>query len=1088
MPAYNVEHYIGAAIESILAQSHSNFELLIQDDGSQDGTRAAISDFVARDDRVRLLPNFSKNRGVVAARNALLAAASGEFLAWMDSDDISLPDRLARQLEFLEKHPAVGAVGTAIALADEELYVYDAKFFPKDSERQRRDPYIACQTIMARVSVAQKAGGFRVGGEDGDWLLRIADHAKVTSLDEILYVYRVRNGLAKINAAMIRRLGVVARLAAEERRAGRPDPIDAMRANDTTSAISDLALLRQTALAAETRVEVVSAPIGDAPPLISLLLAVPAGINLGAFERCCRWLSRQNFRNFEVVVAHAPGWRLPDGSRKILNGVQVIECEISPDWPSRRIIADILASTRGSFILWQSANGYSRETRLYMFLLAVLAHPEALAIGTAINVVDEEDVLLSQTFETVPFRNGRFSGHAASFGFRRDALERLLAQDGNLAGPLSLEEILNQLDRQGSIVNVPDIGYYAQYTSGNTVSVLIDVGTDEPRLESCLEALGAQTMTDYEIVASLGPKLSPKMRATAERLLSAGGARIVDTCACATVTDRAHALFDASLGRYVLWHSPGAVSAPQRLETLVTHMATHPGCNAVGSAVIDPSTGKAMVFSREAIGARRFVGFPESFLIRRRVALTIGRLRSALPLDHALQDFLERIAPPGSVQNLGEPLYSPKALRRSVFASSGAPLLRRAASIALFHARNRRRVLRTPQSTPVRAPAAELEPIASSAPGLFEVVLKEVPGAPAVKTAPARIVARCHDNWYDFDEALRYLTPGGSGVVDGVAFVRDETRPADWHVVFNHPGASPARFEVSPDRVLFAVGEPPTMPFRQLQLGQGCGTTVMTSDEELAASRNPARRFVLTPCMTRTWSMRRPLHELARTVVAEKPGRLSWITSNLTMVAGHHRRLRFLEKLRGRMEFDLFGRGFRPIADKWQALAPYRYSIAFENSIERYYFTEKIMDCFVAEAMPIYVGCPNILDFFPAESLVVIDPDDPEVFAQIDEVVNSDLHVRRRDAILESKRRVIEDYNLFSRIARFINAAPASTGLPVPMVVQPIHLDFSDEGKSTPRVDFALEALGGRPAIPKNGAARPCIRKLGDDLAADHPR
>lgn len=79
------------------------------------------------------------------------------------------------------------------------------------------------------------------------------------------------------------------------------------------------------------------------------------------------------------------------------------------------------------------------------------------------------------------------------------------------------------------------------------------------------------------------------------------------------------------------------------------------------------------------------------------------------------------------------------------------------------------------------------------------------------------------------------------------------------------------------------------------------------------------------------------------------------------------------------------------------------------------------MDCFVAETMPIYYGSKAITQFFPAESLVVLDPEDPDVFANIREVIQSDLYVRRKDAILEAKRLVLEKYNVFALVANFLH-------------------------------------------------------------------
>jgi hypothetical protein len=294
------------------------------------------------------------------------------------------------------------------------------------------------------------------------------------------------------------------------------------------------------------------------------------------------------------------------------------------------------------------------------------------------------------------------------------------------------------------------------------------------------------------------------------------------------------------------------------------------------------------------------------------------------------------------------------------------------------------------------------------------------PAAPAISPVRADIYVRCYDNWCDFDDALRLLTPGGGGVWDGVAFVREDYPPPDWVGVFNHPGRRPVRISVSPNRVFFACGEPPGPPHRLMHLGQGEGTFVFTPDEDTARAGGHAREFILAPAMTRTWAVRRTIDELRRTQVSDKPLKLSWITSNLERLPGHRYRMEFLRRLCGQVAFDLFGRGFRPIADKWDALAPYRYSIAFENAQAPYYFTEKLMDCFVAETMPIYFGSPEIGRFFPPECMVILDPENPKALTEIAKLIESDLWSRRKDAILEAKRRVIEEYNIFSRLARFV--------------------------------------------------------------------
>ena len=99
MPAYNSERFIGEAIDSILNQSYTNFELIIFDDGSSDGTRKVIESY--NDSRiVKVLSD--KNYGVVKARNEMIDRAKGKYIALMDADDIADPTRLETQIEVLE--------------------------------------------------------------------------------------------------------------------------------------------------------------------------------------------------------------------------------------------------------------------------------------------------------------------------------------------------------------------------------------------------------------------------------------------------------------------------------------------------------------------------------------------------------------------------------------------------------------------------------------------------------------------------------------------------------------------------------------------------------------------------------------------------------------------------------------------------------------------------------------------------------------------------------------------------------------------------------------------------------------------------
>ena len=110
LSVYNGEKYLAEAIDSILAQTFSDFELIIVDDGSSDSTASIARAYAQRDSRIRFM-QLARNMGLADARNHGIAAARGEFATMMDADDISLPQRLEKQVGFLRANPAIGGRG-----------------------------------------------------------------------------------------------------------------------------------------------------------------------------------------------------------------------------------------------------------------------------------------------------------------------------------------------------------------------------------------------------------------------------------------------------------------------------------------------------------------------------------------------------------------------------------------------------------------------------------------------------------------------------------------------------------------------------------------------------------------------------------------------------------------------------------------------------------------------------------------------------------------------------------------------------------------------------------------------------------------
>lgn len=111
MPTYNDARYIRDAVDSILAQTFTDFELVVVNDGSTDDTLDILAEY--DDSRIRVV-SHEKNLGRPYARNTALDVAKGEYVAWMDADDISLPTRLEKQVAFMDAHPDIAVCGSAI--------------------------------------------------------------------------------------------------------------------------------------------------------------------------------------------------------------------------------------------------------------------------------------------------------------------------------------------------------------------------------------------------------------------------------------------------------------------------------------------------------------------------------------------------------------------------------------------------------------------------------------------------------------------------------------------------------------------------------------------------------------------------------------------------------------------------------------------------------------------------------------------------------------------------------------------------------------------------------------------------------------
>ncbi len=180
--AYNCEKYIGQAIDSILAQTFQDFEIVVVDDGSTDGTQAILRNYAQRDPRIRVIRN-EQNQGPVKTMNIAVRNARGEFIAVHDADDMSLPQRLETQIRFLSNNPNIALVGGGAYFIDEDGEEFRRGTLPRKEPEEVRQLLAEGQTfihssVMYRRQCIEAIGfydEFFIYSHDYDMLIRMAD-------------------------------------------------------------------------------------------------------------------------------------------------------------------------------------------------------------------------------------------------------------------------------------------------------------------------------------------------------------------------------------------------------------------------------------------------------------------------------------------------------------------------------------------------------------------------------------------------------------------------------------------------------------------------------------------------------------------------------------------------------------------------------------------------------------------------------------------------------------------------------------------------------------------------------------------------
>lgn len=233
LPVYNGEQFLRPSIESILNQSYGDFEVLILDDGSRDGSLDVVAGFA--DPRIRVIRN-ERNLGLIRTLNLGLAEARGTYIARQDADDCALRERFAKQVRVLDENPAAVLVGSWLQLIDEQdrpLTVWRYPAEPLAVEWALHfDSAAGHSSVMYRADTARTLGGYPLDyphAEDFALWSRMTEAGELRNLPEVLELYRV-HAAAVSRTARDGQLDSRSRIARGnmERTLGRPVPESAM--------------------------------------------------------------------------------------------------------------------------------------------------------------------------------------------------------------------------------------------------------------------------------------------------------------------------------------------------------------------------------------------------------------------------------------------------------------------------------------------------------------------------------------------------------------------------------------------------------------------------------------------------------------------------------------------------------------------------------------------------------------------------------------------------------------------------------------------------------------------------------------------
>jgi glycosyltransferase involved in cell wall biosynthesis len=317
----NVDRFLGEAIESILSQTFKDFEFIIVDFGSTDRSKDIVLSCAAKDSRI--LFHEIPTCGLAEARNVGCSRARGRYIAVMDADDVSLPERLMVEVEFMEKHPEVGFLGGASEWIDVAGKSLQKEYFPAENDEIKsalvtHSPFCAPTTLI-RKEAFTFVGGYRPAfapAEDYDLAVRIAEFFQCANLRQVVLRYRIHPYQLTLRKQKEQTLGRLAtQISASARKSHNHDPLNGCQ-EITPELLAGLGITERTlqnALVAHGRNWIRSMFMAR-----EYSTALKAAVEI--LQSDCKYVDRWRIADMRLAAAHLY-WKEARFGRSLITGV-----------------------------------------------------------------------------------------------------------------------------------------------------------------------------------------------------------------------------------------------------------------------------------------------------------------------------------------------------------------------------------------------------------------------------------------------------------------------------------------------------------------------------------------------------------------------------------------------------------------------------------------------------------------------------------------------------------------------------------------------------------------------------------------------